>query len=65
MDEDIFDEETLALAEALGVSPDEVAGVVEAVDYQDAMTALRDSQMDDFLEENGLEGIDLDSGEFY
>lgn len=61
MDEDIFDDELQILADELGVSIDEAAKYRDFLDSEEQ----KDIEHAVFLEENGLEGIDLDSGEFY
>lgn len=60
-DEDEFDSDILELAEQLGISPEEAQAYSDFLDNE----KQKDSDFKDFLSENGFEGVDLDSGEFF
>lgn len=58
-------DDLLELADVLGVSVDEVADVVADMDYFQYSEGQKDIEHAVYLEENGLEGFDPDTGEFY
>lgn len=57
----MFDADILELAEELGVSPEEAQAYSDFLDDQKS----QDAEFEQYLEENGFEGLDLDSGEFF
>lgn len=61
----MYDEEQFELAEQLGVDVSELDSVLDALGEQSELENSADAAFCEFLSENELSGIDLDSGEFF
>lgn len=61
----MFSDDQIELAEQLGVDVSELDSVLGALSAQDEMENSADSAFGDFLSENDLIGLDLDTGEFF
>lgn len=59
------DDELDELAEQMGVPRDDIEDVLSDLSYQDYSEQQKDIEHAVFLDESGIGGFDLDSGDFY
>lgn len=65
MIQDMTDDELVELAEQLGVSVEEVPDILSDLEESEYSESQKDIEHAVYLDENGLDGFDQDSGEFY